>query len=33
MQGVSDLDEALEKGASNIERTCENIGRLIKNSL
>lgn len=30
MQGVSDLDEALKKGAANIEATCENIGRLIK---
>lgn len=30
MQGVCDLDEALEKGAANIEMTCESIGRLIK---
>ncbi|MDR7869819.1 MAG: glycerate kinase [Tissierellaceae bacterium] len=29
MQGVSDLDDALKHGAANIERTCENIGRLI----
>ena len=33
MQGVSDLDEALKKGAINIEKTCENIARLIKISL
>lgn len=32
MQGVSDLDDALENGAKNIERTCENIGRLIRTS-
>lgn len=30
MQGVSDLDAALKKGAINIENTCESIGRLIK---
>lgn len=30
MQGVSELDDALKDGASNIERTCENIGRMIK---
>ncbi|NLY46478.1 MAG: glycerate kinase [Tissierella sp.] len=32
IQGVCDLDEALENGAVNIEKTCENIGRLIKTS-
>ena len=32
MQGVSDLDDALKNGSNNIERACENIGRLIKTS-
>lgn len=32
MQGVSNLENALKNGAINIERTCENIGRLLKAS-
>lgn len=30
MQEVCDLEDALTNGAPNIERTCENIGRLIE---
>lgn len=33
MQGVCDLDEALQKGEENIERTCESIGRIINLNL
>ena len=33
MQGVCDLDQALQKGEENIERTCESIGRIINLSL